>query len=175
MASLDSALFFIIYSLAGHFVWSDFLIIFFGEYLIYIVLLIFVYFGYLAYKKRKNVALLRPYIGALLASGVAYGIVQMVRLFYHHLRPFAAYGIPHLLTDNAYSFPSAHTTVLFALTTATYFFNKKLAKFIFIAGCIVGLARIAGGVHYPSDILGGMIFGAAISWILYKAYLSLSK
>jgi undecaprenyl-diphosphatase len=150
--------------------WSDFLIVFFGQYFIFIVFIIFIWIAYRAYKKRKNVAALRPYVGALIASFVAYGVVDIVRLFYHHVRPFIAFTIPHLLTDSAYSFPSAHTAVLFALATATYFFNKKFAYFIFVAGLIVGIARVAGGVHYPSDILGGMIFGIATSGILYWLY-----
>ena len=114
--------------------------------------------------------MLRPYVGALITSGVAYGVVQIVRLFYHRLRPFVAFHIPHLLTDTAYSFPSAHTAVLFALATATYFFNKKLSYVIFAAGVVVGVARIMGGVHYPTDILGGIILGIATSGILYWLY-----
>ena len=173
MASLNTQLFFIIYSLAGRAAWSDFLIIFFGDYGIYIVFAIFFIAAYRAYKKRKNVAALRPYVGTLVAVATAYGVVQVIRLFYHHVRPFVAFGIPHLLTDAAYSFPSAHTTVLFSLGTSVYFFNKKLAKFICISGLFVGIARIAGGVHYPLDILGGILLGAAVSWILDRAYLSL--
>lgn len=167
MTNLDTLLFFTIHSLAGKGIVGDFLIIFFGTYFIYIVLIIFLYFAYCAYKKRRNVATLTPYLGALVASVVSYGVVDAIRLFYHHARPFVTFNIQHLLTDSAYSFPSAHTTVLFALATATYFFNKKLSYFIFIAGVIVGFARIAGGVHYPSDILGGMLIGIATSGILY--------
>lgn len=170
MTSLDTSLFFAIYSLAGRGIVGDFLIVFFGQYFIFIVFIIFIYIAYLAYKKQRNISELKPYIGALVASVVAYGVVDIVRLFYHHARPFIAFNIPHLLTDKAYSFPSAHTAVLFALATATYFFNKKFAYFIFAAGIIVGIARIAGGVHYPSDILGGVIFGIATSGILYWLY-----
>jgi undecaprenyl-diphosphatase len=170
MTSINTSLFFTIYSLAGRGIIGDSLIVFFGTYFIYIVLIVFVCAAYLAYKKRRNIIALRPYIGALAASVVSYGVVDIVRLFYHHARPFVAFNIPHLLTDSAYSFPSAHTTVLFALATVTYFFNKKLSYFIFAAGIIVGIARIAGGVHYPSDILGGMIFGIATSGILYWLY-----
>lgn len=170
MTNIDISLFFAIHSFAGRGIWSDFLIVFFGQYFIFIVFIIFLYAAYLAYKKRKNIAALRSYIGALVASVVAYGVVDIVRLFYHHPRPFIAFNIPHLLTDNAYSFPSAHTAVLFALATATYFFNKKLSYFIFATGFVVGIARVAGGVHYPSDILGGIIFGMATSGILYWLY-----
>jgi undecaprenyl-diphosphatase len=171
VAQLDTSLFFAIHSLAGRGIVGDFIIVFFGEYFIYLVFIIFICVAYLAYKKQKNIAILKPYLGAVIAAGVAYGIANAIRFFYHHLRPFITFSIPHLLTDTAYSFPSVHTIVLFALATATYFFNKKLSYFIFAAGFVVGFARIAGGVHYPSDIVGGIVLGIATSYILYWLYI----
>ena len=175
MVQLDTSLFFAIHSLAGHGVAGDFSIIFFGEYFIYIVFIIFAYAAWCAYKKQKNIAALRPYAGAVIAAGVAYSIANAIRIFYHHLRPFVALPISHLLTDTSYSFPSVHTIVLFALATAVYFFNKKLSYVIFVAGLFVGIARIAGGVHYPSDILGGIVLGIATSSILYWLYRRITR
>jgi undecaprenyl-diphosphatase len=87
------------------------------------------------------------------------------------LRPFIALNLPqHVLADHSYAFPSGHTTLVFTLATATYFFNKKLAYFLYASGLIIGLARIAGGVHYPSDIVGGIILGILIGFIVYKLW-----
>jgi undecaprenyl-diphosphatase len=97
-----------------------------------------------------------------------FGLASLIRLFYHRPRPFLALSLPHLITDNASSFPSGHTIFLFALATATYFFNKKLSFFLCISGAVIGLARVAGGVHYPSDILGGAMLGALTGVIVYK-------
>jgi len=87
------------------------------------------------------------------------------------LRPFIALNLPqHVLTDHSYAFPSGHTAVVFTLATATHFFNKKLAYFLYASGLVIGLARIAGGVHYPSDIAGGIILGIFIGFIVYKLW-----
>jgi undecaprenyl-diphosphatase len=55
---------------------------------------------------------------------------------------------------------------MFALATATYYFNKKLAYFLFASGLVIGLARVAGGVHYPSDVLGGIFLGILTVFII---------
>ncbi|MCX6786300.1 MAG: phosphatase PAP2 family protein [Candidatus Kaiserbacteria bacterium] len=163
------SIFYAIHSLSGHGIIGDFLIVFFGEYFIYLVLAIFILVAYRAYKKEKNIAVLKPYFLAIIATVVArFVITPAIRLFYHHLRPFIALSTSHLLTDTSYSFPSGHTITMFALAVATYFFNKKFSYFLFAAGLIVGVARIAGGVHYPSDVVGGIVLGVITGVVIYK-------
>ena len=171
MTQFDTSLFYSIHSLAGHGIVGDFLIVFFGEYFIYVMFAVFAYVAYRAYKKEKNIRAFLPYFGALIAAGSArFLVTPIIRFFYHHPRPFIAFSTSHLLTDTSYSFPSGHTITMFALATAAYFFNKRLAYILGIAGLLIGIARIAGGVHYPSDILGGSVLGVATSWILLALY-----
>lgn len=61
------------------------------------------------------------------------------------------------------SFPSGHTSLNFAVFTALAAVlikeKKKWAWLLLIIPIIVGITRIIRGVHYPSDVLGGMIIG----------------
>ena len=52
---------------------------------------------------------------------------------------------------------------------------KKLGKFFYVATILMTLARIAAGVHYPSDILAGMIIGIACGWFTFKYITPLLK
>ena len=153
---MDLSLFFAVHSLAGMSGWGDTLIIFFAEWYLYIALAVFVF---VAWREYRGGVSLYTYVGALAAALVArFGLAEVIRHFYHHDRPYVAIaGLSHLLTDNAYSFPSGHTIFLFALGAAAHFFNKKLAYFLYASGLLIGLARVAAGVHYPSDILGGIV------------------
>jgi len=76
------------------------------------------------------------------------------------------------------SFPSGHTSLNFAtftaLTAVLLKNKKKWVWAIMIIPLIVGITRIIRCVHYPSDVLGGMIIGilagvigcmAATKWI----------
>ena len=61
------------------------------------------------------------------------------------------------------SFPSGHTSLNFAAFTALAAVlikeKKKWAWLLLLIPIIVGITRIIRGVHYPSDVLGGMIIG----------------
>lgn len=165
--NLDHWLFLQFYSLAGLSKALDSLIVFLGEYWLYFVLALFVLCAYWDYR-RKGLNSLKLYGLAFLSSLVArFGVAELIRIFYHRLRPFVALGLPHLLSDNSYSFPSGHTIFLFALATGAYLFNPRLGIFLYCSGLLIGLARICGGVHYPSDILGGMILGTLTSLLIF--------
>ncbi|MCR5208690.1 MAG: phosphatase PAP2 family protein [Lachnospiraceae bacterium] len=58
------------------------------------------------------------------------------------------------------SFPSGHTATAFAVTTILFLMLPKKYSFIalVVAGCI-SFSRMYVGVHYPTDVLGGLISG----------------
>ena len=58
------------------------------------------------------------------------------------------------------SFPSGHTTAAFASMTAVFLVGDKRKSWTaFIFAFLMGLSRIYLCVHYPSDVLGGIIVG----------------
>jgi undecaprenyl-diphosphatase len=72
-------------------------------------------------------------------------------------------GKVHVVATDHYSFPSGHTFL------ATFFcllmLHKYPSEFLFnILAILVGFSRIFLGVHYPTDIIGGMMF----AFIFYK-------
>ena len=77
-------------------------------------------------------------------------------------RPYVAFDISHLLSSSAFSFPSGHTVFLFALATGMYGVHKTFSLILFGVAALVGVARVMGGAHYPSDILAGAVLGTLI-------------
>ena len=64
----------------------------------------------------------------------------------------------HMESDK--SFPSGHTTSAFACMTPLFFAKKKpVAISAFLFAFLMGVSRIYLAVHYPSDVLAGMIVG----------------
>ncbi len=159
MRDLNTQLFFFFNNFAGQSAYSDFAIIFFANYLAYILVAVFI-IGLIIWKVPRPVKI-RAGLEALVAGVVARGfIVETIRFFYHHPRPFVTItGVFQLFSESSYSFPSGHATFFFALSAVVYHHNKKAGIAFFTLSAIMGLARISAGVHYPLDILGGAVIG----------------
>lgn len=69
-----------------------------------------------------------------------------------------------------FSFPSGQTAASFAAVSALYFAGaRKLWKPVFVLAVLIALSRLYLYVHYPTDILGGMIVGITAGYISYWA------
>jgi len=63
--------------------------------------------------------------------------------------------------EGDYSFPSGHTNIVFCAATAIFLAGKRKYTWLcHIPAVLVGFSRIYIAVHYPSDVLGGMVTGA---------------
>ncbi len=107
-------------------------------------------------------------LSVILSRGL---ITEIIRFFYSRPRPFVVLNFPPLINhDLTGSFPSGHMTFYFVLALAVFLINRKWAWFFVVSVILMGLARIAAGVHWPSDILGGILI-AIISYFLVKKIL----
>ena len=69
-----------------------------------------------------------------------------------------------------YSFPSGHTAASFAVITALWEAGKKkLALAALPIGLTIAFSRLYLCVHFPTDILGGMLVGTACGWAAAQA------
>jgi undecaprenyl-diphosphatase len=96
-----------------------------------------------------------------------YGVTEIIRFFYHRPRPFLTYHVHQLIPETSYSFPSGHSTFFFAFSYAVYLYNKKWGIWFLSATTVLTIARIMAGVHYPSDIVGGIILGTLVAKISF--------
>lgn len=86
-------------------------------------------------------------------------------------RPCATYPelvelvkIPH-----SYSFPSGHTVSAMAVAFTIFFQNKKFGIITLVFAFLMGLSRLYVGVHFPTDVFGGIIVGFVIALAVYSA------
>ena len=63
------------------------------------------------------------------------------------------------------SFPSDHAAVAFAIAFGVLAFSRRIGILFLVAATLIGLSRIALGLHYPSDVIAGVLVGWAAAMI----------
>jgi len=158
MLSLDLAVFQFFSRLGVYSPFTETIAIFLAEYLPYLLLGgVLVFIARQSSRKRRWRAFLLIALTLILARGI---IAEFIRAVYFKPRPFMRLGIEPLFTEGTSAFPSSHATIFFALGVAIFSLDRMWGGWFLALAALNGLARIASGVHWPSDILAGAILGA---------------
>ena len=148
-------------------------ITFFGDIYAMIMIIGFLYWGY---KKDLGKRIATYAVSSLIVSISLNNIVMRRRPYFDHdqikcLKPRSDEGDIYDTVVQGYSFPSGHSVDSITSYGVIGFNTKsKLLKFVFIFAIpvIIGLSRIALGVHYPTDIIAGWILAGLIVFGISK-------
>ena len=115
-------------------------------------------------------------IGAAGSSAVV-GMFLFKALKMISQRPRPCHIEPHcwskVLPPDRFSFPSGHTMTAFSIALVLgYFYPSLQAPLLFLAASI-GVSRIVLGMHFVSDVLAGMVLGAALGCASITAFASM--
>ena len=122
------------------------------------------------------------YFKSLRKAGILMGISLLLEFLLNNLiiknlfariRPYEVIDGLILLVGKApdYSFPSGHTGSAFALAVVIFMvMDRKYGIIALILASLMGFSRLYVGIHYPSDVLGGVILGVVTSVIAVKCF-----
>lgn len=68
---------------------------------------------------------------------------------------------------SSYSFPSGHTFSSFASAITVFLNHKKEGIAAIVLASLIAFSRMYIFVHFPTDILGGMVFGTGVAVLVY--------
>jgi membrane-associated phospholipid phosphatase len=101
---------------------------------------------------------------ALVAAAVALAANQAIAHLWSRPRPFSEHpALTHVLAARTTdpSFPSDHAAAAFAIAFAVLAFSRRAGAAFLVGATLIGVSRIALGMHYPSDVLAGALVGFA--------------
>jgi len=102
------------------------------------------------------------FVAVALADLAAEGLAGAVKSAVGEQRPHLAEPHPLVSVPHSGSFPSGHTTTSFACATVLSVFVPRAAPAFYLLALAIGFSRIYVGVHWPFDVLGGIVLGVAI-------------
>lgn len=157
---------------AGHHPVLDKIMAFFAQYALelYVVLFILAWFTLPKSDSEKRHAL----VVAGFSGVLALGFNALIGQFFFRPRPFAALPkgtftqlIPH---SSDTSFPSDHTSGSFGFAAGSWKKGPLWVRWSFtLLAILVAFARIYTGVHWPTDVLAGVVIGiisAKLIWLI---------
>jgi undecaprenyl-diphosphatase len=112
-------------------------------------------------------------VSAVVALGINHFISQAVArvrpchalLRHHHLDVI-------LSCARDYSFPSDHAMIAGAIAVGLMFFSRRLGAVAAILALLLAFSRVYAGVHYPADVIAGLIGGGIVAvalWFLLRS------
>lgn len=123
------------------------------------------------YKKWKLEAALLA--GNLILHGI---LIKLIKLVYQRSRP----SLSHLVEEGGYSFPSGHSMATAIVVGSLIIIVQQRMRNQHIKRLVQGLlllfiltimaSRVYLGVHYPTDVIGGVLMGFAILNIEFPFY-----
>ncbi len=134
--------------------------------LIWIILSI----GLIIPKKTRKIGFVM--IIALILNGIICNIILKPMLA--RIRPFDVNTAIKLLINKPrdFSFPSGHTSASFTAASVLFFRKSKLFVPSLVLAFLISFSRIYLYVHYPSDVLAGLVLGILCGYIGHRAVAS---
>lgn len=131
-----------------------------GEYLFFL--------GVIIYWFMRTTSNRRMVAEALVAACVALGLNAAIGLFFYRDRPFVHHHVVQLIQHAANaSFPSDHATGAFVIAATIWIWRKRDGWLWLLFAASIAFSRVWTGVHYPTDVLAGMVIGILIAVMIH--------
>lgn len=120
----------------------------------------------LVYKKTRKLSLSILLSYAIVYFSIQYGIKDLIA----RPRPCQIDQTIEMITkcSSSFSCPSTHTCWAFAGATCIYLFNSKAGKLVYVVTSLIAFSRMYLFVHFPTDVLFGLVLGVVIGFASYK-------
>lgn len=126
----------------------------------------------MSFKRRAVRPVLQGTIAALLADALGHWVLKPM---FHRMRP--NYAMPKdvlvLFTEASAtgpSLPSLHAATSFAFAVGLGLGMPASFRIVLPTAAIISLSRLGVGVHWPSDVVMGALYGSLVGLLIHGAF-----
>lgn len=122
------------------------------------------YLLYLGFLLLTDIPRLLP---AILIPGIGFVLLSLIRDRINAPRPYEALDIRPLLAKDTkgHSFPSRHVFSVFVIAFTVGIHIHWIGIALGVVGLLISLIRVLAGIHFPRDVIAGMLSGIGCSLI----------
>lgn len=116
---------------------------------------------------RKHRALGRTMLLDLAVTAINCSVI--IKPIVRRLRPYVMNDTINLIVspEHDFSFPSGHTCFAFSAATICFIYNKPFGTAMYIIASLIAVSRLYLYVHFPTDVLFGIVFGILTALEVY--------
>lgn len=135
---------------------------------------LYIYFAFFLWKKYEINSWKIISTAIVLAAMSDILCAQILKPFFHRMRPcqiseFSFWLKTFSHCSQTFSFPSCHAMNHATLASFLFIFIPKLYRWLLIIWVLsIAFSQVYIGVHFPTDVLGGMIIGSMIGFGGYQ-------
>ena len=169
LSSMNHEILLALYSLATSSALASGIVIFFAEWFPFLIVASIVLYKFLTTEKEGEI--LRVLVRTAIPSLIVWVIVAFIKNIFPSPRPFADdLGITPLISvaDSFGAFPSAHAAIFGSLAGTMFANHVRVGKWYLLGAIAIAIARVAAGVHWPGDVLAGILFGLLLGFGITK-------
>jgi undecaprenyl-diphosphatase len=106
---------------------------------------------------------------ALASAAVALIANRVIAAIWDRPRPFESHHVSYVYgRSHDPSFPSDHASAAFAIAFAVLMFDRLVGSLFLLAAVLVAVGRVLIGVHYPGDVLAGLLVGLGSALLIVR-------
>lgn len=106
----------------------------------------------------------------IMIPAIDFVFITLFRKYINAIRPYDKFNFTPVVKyehGKGKSFPSRHTASAFIIAMACLYINLYLGIFMFLLAVLIGLTRIVSGVHFPKDVIAGMIISIVLGYVCF--------